>query len=193
MPHTQNTRDRILRIAAEVFYQHGYRATGVDAVAKAAGITKATLYHHFKDKEELIEESLRFLSQYHRGNYVKAWNKKGLSPKRKLTVLFDEMHQAFKSEDFFGCPFINASGEYPERESRARKVCEEHYQYLIAQLEIFAREAGLTKPREVAESIASLIAGGYTSWFVGGVKNAAIRAKKTAELVIAQHSVPDKV
>lgn len=115
MPHTQNTRERIIMVAAQVFYRHGYRATGVEAVAKAAGITRATLYHHFRDKDDLIEECLKFLSRFHRENYMKAWNRKGLTPQKKLTVLFDAMQKAFTEEDFFGCPFINASGEYTER------------------------------------------------------------------------------
>lgn len=188
MPHTQSTRDRIIMTASQVFYKQGYRATGVEAIAKAAGITKATLYHHFRDKDALIEESLKFLSRFHRENYVRAWSRKGFTPQKKLTVLFDEMHKAFGEEDFFGCPFINASGEYTEHGCPARIISEMHYQYIVDHLEQFAREARLTKPRHVAESVASLIAGGYTSWMVGGMRDAAKVAKSTAELLISAHA-----
>jgi AcrR family transcriptional regulator len=44
-----DTKTRILETAAQMFYKHGYRATGVDTIAKAVGITKATLYHHFEN------------------------------------------------------------------------------------------------------------------------------------------------
>jgi AcrR family transcriptional regulator len=187
MPKTQHTKNRILDTAARTFYKHGYKATGVDTIAKAAGITKATLYHHFKNKDELIEESLKFLSEYHRGNYMKAWNKKGLSAHQRLTVLFDEMHNFFKEPDCYGCPFINAAGEYTERSSPVRRICESHYAFLTSHLEQFAHHAGLSQPRVVAEQITGCIAGAYSAWFVGGLKDAAKQGKKTSELIIAQH------
>ena len=182
-----NSKQRITEIAAQVFYKQGYRATGVDAIAKASNITKATIYHHFEDKDALIEAALRHLSEFHRNNYVKVWSKKGLSPAEKLTVLFDKMHKAFKKPDFYGCPFINASGEYTDRQSAVRKISEAHYQFLITNLEQFAHEANLRKPRVLAESIAGLIAGAYTSWFVTGIKHAAPQAKEVALLLITQH------
>lgn len=187
MPKSMSTKARILDKAAQVFYEHGYKATGVDAIAKAAGITKATLYHHFRNKDELIEEALKYLSEYHRSNYIKAWNKKGLTPASRLTVLFDEMHECFKRPDFYGCPFINVAGEYTDRASGVRKICESHYAFVITHLEQFARDAGLAKPRIVAEQITGCITGAYSSWFAAGVKDAAKQGKKTAELIIAAH------
>ena len=187
MSKSLSTKTRILDTAAREFYQHGYKATGVDAIAKAAGITKATLYHHFINKDELIEESLKYLSEFHRGNYIKAWNKKGLNPKSRLTVLFDEMHEFFKRPDCYGCPFINAAGEYTDRSSSVRKICEAHYTFLIAHLEQFARDADLSSPRIVAQQIVGVIAGAYSAWFAAGVMHAAKQGKKSAELIIAAH------
>ena len=37
-------RARILAAAGELFYRHGIRAVGVDAIAEAAGTNKMTLY-----------------------------------------------------------------------------------------------------------------------------------------------------
>lgn len=184
----QDTKTRILDHAAREFYKNGYRPTGVDAVAKAVGITKATLYHHFQNKDALIEASLRYLSDYHRGQYVKAWNKKGLTPKAKLTILFDEMHGSFKEPSQYGCPFINAASEYTDRGSPVRKICEEHYDFLTGNLEKFAGEAGLNKPAIVAQQITACVAGVYSAWFVAGIKDAPRQGKKMAELIIANHS-----
>ena len=52
-------RERILAVAAELFYRHGIRAVGVDAIAEAAGTNKMTLYRHFASKDELVAEYLR--------------------------------------------------------------------------------------------------------------------------------------
>ena len=50
-------RERILAIAAELFYRHGIRAVGVDSIAERAGTNKMTLYRHFASKDELVAAS----------------------------------------------------------------------------------------------------------------------------------------
>src|SRR3974390_2133991 len=52
-------RERILAVAADLFYRHGIRAVGVEAIAEAAGTNKMTLYRHFPSKDELVTEYLR--------------------------------------------------------------------------------------------------------------------------------------
>src|SRR6266487_945591 len=54
-------RERIIAVAADLFYRHGIRAVGVEAVAEAAGTNKMTLYRHFTSKDELVAEYLRSL------------------------------------------------------------------------------------------------------------------------------------
>ena len=50
-------RERILSAASELFYRHGIRAVGVDAVAEAAETNKMTLYRHFSSKDELVADT----------------------------------------------------------------------------------------------------------------------------------------
>ena len=40
--------------AAELFARHGYHATSMNQVAEAAGLSKATLYHYYRDKDALL-------------------------------------------------------------------------------------------------------------------------------------------
>src|SRR5262245_40202120 len=56
-------RERILAVASDLFYRHGIKAVGVDAIAEAAGTNKMTLYRHFESKDELVAEYLRRLAQ----------------------------------------------------------------------------------------------------------------------------------
>ena len=46
-------------IAIDCFARYGYRATSIDRIASAAGVTKGALYYHFKDKEDLLFEAVR--------------------------------------------------------------------------------------------------------------------------------------
>ena len=47
--------DRIVDIAAELFYRQGYDATSMQEIAVAAKIHKSSLYHHIRSKEEILE------------------------------------------------------------------------------------------------------------------------------------------
>jgi AcrR family transcriptional regulator len=51
-----HTRDRILERAAEVFLANGFHATSLDAIAKAARASRATVYQYFAGKEEIFGE-----------------------------------------------------------------------------------------------------------------------------------------
>ncbi|MBI2525845.1 MAG: TetR/AcrR family transcriptional regulator [Candidatus Rokubacteria bacterium] len=51
---THLTRERILAVSGRVFNQRGYHGTTLDDIARALGVTKAALYYHVKNKEELL-------------------------------------------------------------------------------------------------------------------------------------------
>jgi AcrR family transcriptional regulator len=47
-------RDMILERAAQLFAKHGYPSTSMNLVAQACGLSKATLYHYYRDKYSLL-------------------------------------------------------------------------------------------------------------------------------------------
>ena len=47
-------RDMILARAAELFARHGYPSTSMNQVAQACNLSKATLYHYYRDKYSLL-------------------------------------------------------------------------------------------------------------------------------------------
>src|ERR1700742_4492196 len=51
-----HTRDRILGCAAKVFLANGFHATSLDAIAKAAHASRATVYQYCAGKEEIFGE-----------------------------------------------------------------------------------------------------------------------------------------
>ena len=55
MPHTENDlREQILDTAKSLFIQQGYHGLAMRQISEALGVSKAALYYHFKDKEELF-------------------------------------------------------------------------------------------------------------------------------------------
>lgn len=57
--HSSESRDRVLQAAYALFLESGYPAVSMQQIAESAGITKATLYHHFRDKQDLYLATIR--------------------------------------------------------------------------------------------------------------------------------------
>lgn len=47
-------RARVTSVSAEIFSRRGFRATSMNEIAAAVGLSKPTLYHYFRSKEELL-------------------------------------------------------------------------------------------------------------------------------------------
>jgi len=55
MPRNKEvTRDAIVASALELFAERGYGAVRVEDVARAAGVSRATFYNHFSEREEIL-------------------------------------------------------------------------------------------------------------------------------------------
>jgi TetR/AcrR family transcriptional regulator len=87
-------RGQLLAAAAGVFARRGYTAASMQAVAEASGVSKATLYHYFADKEQLLEEiagsHVRRLEAV-----VAAVAARGLPPEPHLRALILQFLQAY--------------------------------------------------------------------------------------------------
>jgi TetR/AcrR family transcriptional repressor of mexJK operon len=58
-PKDLEKRDAILAAAKKLFPEHGFDGVSMDAIAAEAGVSKLTVYSHFKDKEALFGETVR--------------------------------------------------------------------------------------------------------------------------------------
>src|ERR1043166_3177516 len=106
-------RARILAVAGELFYRHGIRAVGVDAIAEAAGTNKMTLYRHFASKDELVAEYLRQSAK----KADAAWDKlEAAHPGDALAQLrawLARVAEHLANPDERGCALVNAAVEPP--------------------------------------------------------------------------------
>lgn len=60
------TREKIIEVAAPLFFYKGVKAVTMDTIAKECGMSKRTLYENFRDKEELLVQVLVEMAARHR-------------------------------------------------------------------------------------------------------------------------------
>jgi AcrR family transcriptional regulator len=60
-PRSSEAHDKVLRAALELFGERGIDATSMDAIAQASGVSKATIYNHWADKEKLLMEVMEMI------------------------------------------------------------------------------------------------------------------------------------
>ena len=90
-------RERILRAAYARFLEAGYAAASMQQIADAAGVNKATLYHHFRDKEDLFREVVR-LSFVRAHEALAAAIAQGASLREKLLALASHLFSAERAD-----------------------------------------------------------------------------------------------
>lgn len=60
-PRSPEAHDKVLRAALDLFAERGIDATSMDAIAQASGVSKATIYNHWSDKEKLLMEVMELI------------------------------------------------------------------------------------------------------------------------------------
>jgi AcrR family transcriptional regulator len=103
-------RERILDTALRLFHEQGYNATGINQIISEAGVAKASLYLHFKSKEELGAEYLNARHHYW-FTQLKLYIYAEKKARKKVLAAFDFLIQINKNENFRGCSFINMLSE----------------------------------------------------------------------------------
>jgi AcrR family transcriptional regulator len=53
-PRSQEAHERVLRAALDLFGERGIDATSMDAISQTSGVSKATIYNHWANKEALL-------------------------------------------------------------------------------------------------------------------------------------------
>ena len=184
-------RERILAVAGDLFYRHGIRAVGVEAIAEAAGTNKMTLYRHFASKDELVAEYLRAVR---RARPTAA----GTSSSRRIPAIaraqlrawLEEMAEHVANADERGCPLANAAVELPEKDHPARRVIEEFKVAQRAKLIQLCRAAGLSEPDMLADELHLLLEGARVTAQSVGSDGLGARLVRMGEAMIAAHA-PD--
>jgi AcrR family transcriptional regulator len=126
-----SARERILHTAHDLFYRDGIRATGIDRVIAEAGVAKATFYHHFPSKNDLICEFLEYRHRRWMDWFADALARHGGT----IEALGPTLAEWFESDTYRGCAFINAVGELGPILPGVVEISRRHKREMIAEIE----------------------------------------------------------
>ncbi len=177
-------RGHLIDVAAELFNRHGYHATGIDRIMAATGISKATLYRHFKTKDELIVAVLARQDEAAREEMRSYVENASTVPRERLLATFGQLDVWLKACDFFGCPFMAAASEFSEGPNLVLQQVQIHKRLYLAFFEELVRAAQIPEPRTVARQIVMLHEGAVAFAQVFGAEGAAASARHAADVII---------
>ncbi|AGU48521.1 transcriptional regulator, TetR family [Variovorax paradoxus B4] len=128
-------RERILLTAHDLFYADGIRATGIDRVIAASGVTKVTFYRHFPSKDDLVRAFLDHRHARWMAWFVDALGRRGAHERAGdadgLLLLAEVMAEWFADPAFRGCAFINAVAEVGGSVEGAAERAREHKREMV--------------------------------------------------------------
>jgi AcrR family transcriptional regulator len=105
------TRERIISAASTLFYNDGIRGVSVDAVAAKAGLTKRTLYYHFKSKDDLVAAYLAARDQPNLALFKHWFAETGGDLPAKVQGIFRNLARSAGHPKWKGCGFLRTSAE----------------------------------------------------------------------------------
>lgn len=147
-------KDRLLATASRLFYAEGIHAVGVERLVSEAAVTRATFYRHYPTKDDLVAAYLTETSRRIRVAVDEA--REGRPPREALAATLSVVGDATCGEDFRGCQFLNAAAEYPDPESRVRKVIDDHRAWFYETLRTDAAALGHPEPAHAARVLVLL-------------------------------------
>lgn len=184
-------RERILTAAAQLFYRHGIRAVGVEAIAEAAKTNKMTLYRHFPSKDQLVAEYLRRLTERAKTDWARREAENPGNPLGQVRAWLRDKGAMIAGAEERGCPLSNAAIELPEKEHPARCVIETYKTAQRDRLVQLCAAAAVEEPELLAEGLVLLLEGARVTTQNMPTQGLGERLVKMGERLINAHKVKD--
>ncbi len=144
------TRDRILEVAARLFHDRGFRATGVATILREAGVNSGSLYHFFPSKEAVLAGVLQ--------RHLDTVGPTILEPAQNATD--DPIERVFGLLELYrrrlvlagctrGCPIGNLALEVADGKPRIRALIEENFSAWTRGVRSWLEAAGDRLPADI--------------------------------------------
>jgi len=154
----KTSSEDILKESAKLFKIKGYYNTKMSDIASACGVLKGSIYHHFKSKEEIGLESLKFIHKYF-NDEIFAISSSNLESLAKIKLMVK------KTDDYFlnsegGCLLGNLALEVTWSNQQFKEEIQEYFLNWEKSLYIlFQEKFNENEASELSKEFVALIQG----------------------------------
>ncbi|PCE62628.1 TetR/AcrR family transcriptional regulator [Sediminicola luteus] len=156
----KGVKERIIDAASALFYYDGYNQTGINKIIEEAGVAKASMYQHFRSKEDIAVAYLQRRHIYWMGLLEEAVATQP-EGKEKLIASFDFLNSWLVEVGFRGCGFQNIITDIPAEHQKIKDQVRLHknelHQWVKDQIATF--ETSSEKVLDLSNQILVLIEG----------------------------------
>jgi AcrR family transcriptional regulator len=161
MPRSaKKTRQTILDAAYLQFRRRGYTRVSLDEMAAAAGVTKRTLYYHFRSKDHLLEAVLEAQHQLAVAAFKTFGDRMSGTAEKIVEAMFDDIAVWSTRPDFAGTGFTRFVIELADLPGHpARVIARRHKALIEAQIALALKRAQIPLPEKRARELLTLSEG----------------------------------
>ncbi|MFF7651705.1 TetR/AcrR family transcriptional regulator [Streptomyces sp. NPDC007983] len=152
-----SSRERLLEAAATLTYRDGV-GIGVEALCKAAGVSKRSMYMLFDSKEELLAASLEERASAFVARLLPAAGD-GRSPRERILRVFENVESEAGAPEFRGCRYLAVQIELKDQSHPASQVAHRIKRNLTAFFRAEAEQGGASDPDLLARQLSLVFDG----------------------------------
>lgn len=179
------TRAKIVAAAEALFYAEGLRSVGVEAIAERAGVTKRTLYYHFRSKDDLIAAYLEARDTPTLDRY-RSWLGRTGPLRDRILGMFEALAAYADRPKWRGCGFTRAAVELAGQPGHPAVVmAADHKARFEAWLAQELRDSGVADAGLVARQLMILLDGAIALMLIHRDVSYALAAGKAAAALVA--------
>lgn len=186
-PAHGSASDRLIDAATELFYQHGFRAIGVDDIAARSGVTKTTLYRHFESKDELAAACLTRLALDDLDQLMAIAERHTGDPTAQIHAIVAAAAAKVMQPGYRGWLLSNLEAEIGDQDHPIRRVARLYKTRLRDHLAATASQAGFGAAASLADGLLLLIEGVGASGRSLGAVGPAAHLALSCELLMQGH------
>jgi TetR/AcrR family transcriptional repressor of nem operon len=155
--HKQQTREKVLKVAARAIRAEGPRGVGVATIMSKAGLTHGGFYAHFESKDDLIAAAIEKMFDDLRSRIEHEMGDKSAAAGLSAYIDF-YLSTQHRDAIAHGCPLPALAPELPRLERRARKTFAAGVAHMTQRIANQLTEIGHKDAQDLASStIAELV------------------------------------
>jgi AcrR family transcriptional regulator len=169
MEKKESAKERILKVANELFYREGVRAVGIDRIIQESGVAKASFYRNYPTKDDLVVAYLEHHLARSLSHIEHARRERPGSALEQLRFLFVYVAERMKRPAFRGCALMNTIVEFPQTDHPCHAKALQCRNEVFDRVADMAEEAGLPNPRELSDKLRMVWSGAVMVAYINKV------------------------